>query len=80
MAMINRVAAFVFEAKYKILWGCLIVAWLWGVILNWFLQPGLHSISLRNFGLLLGAWALMRIRYRTPNNVLALAYAVAKRR
>jgi hypothetical protein len=80
MSLIRQLAAFVVEANYKIFWGCLIAAWLWGIILNQFLVSGSYSITLSNLGLLLGAWVLMRLSHRTQNNVLAAAYAVAKRR
>jgi hypothetical protein len=83
MSMIHQLAAFVVGAKYKFFWGYLIALWLWGTILNQFLALGFYHIALRDLGLALGALALMRLSHRTHNthnNVLAAAYAVAKRR
>lgn len=80
MSMLHQLAAFVVGAKYKSFWGYLIAAWLWGVILNLFLVPGFYGIALGNLGLALGILALARLRNQTQNNILAVAYAVAKRR
>jgi hypothetical protein len=76
--MIHQLAAFVVEAKYKIFWGCLIVAWLWGVILNLFLVPGFYGITLGNLGLALGALLLTRFSNQTQTRGLTTAYAVAR--
>ncbi|HYO13375.1 MAG TPA: hypothetical protein VE685_09305 [Thermoanaerobaculia bacterium] len=41
--------------------GYLVMAWLWGIILNLLLIPGYFDIALRDFGLSLGALALARL-------------------
>jgi hypothetical protein len=41
--------------------GYLVMAWLWGIILNLLLIPGYYDIALRDFGLSLGALALARL-------------------
>ena len=41
--------------------GYLVMAWLWGIILNLLLIPGFFDIALRDFGLSLGALALARL-------------------
>jgi hypothetical protein len=38
-----------------------IVAWLWGIIVNLLLIPGYYDIALRDFGLSLAALALARL-------------------
>jgi len=38
--------------------GFLVMAWLWGIIINLLLIPGYYDIALRDFGLSLGALAL----------------------
>lgn len=85
MSMSHQLAAFVVGAKYKSFWAYLMAAWLWGVVLNLFLVPGLYGIALGNLGLALGILALARLshqtqNHQTQNNVLAAAYAVARKR
>ncbi len=41
--------------------GYLVMAWLWGIIINLLLIPGYYDIALRDFGLSLGALALARL-------------------
>src|SRR6185295_3013745 len=41
--------------------GYLVMAWLWGIIVNLLLIPGYYDIALRDFGLSLGALALARL-------------------
>ena len=41
--------------------GYLVMAWLWGIIINLLLIPGYFDIALRDFGLSLGAMALARL-------------------
>jgi hypothetical protein len=41
--------------------GYLVMAWLWGIIVNLLLVPGYYDIALRDFGLSLGALALGRL-------------------
>jgi hypothetical protein len=41
--------------------GYLVMAWLWGIIVNLLLIPGYFDIALRDFGLSLGALALARL-------------------
>lgn len=41
--------------------GYLVMAWLWGIILNLLLIPGYYDIALRDFGLSLGALSLARL-------------------
>ena len=41
--------------------GYLVMAWLWGIILNLLLIPGYFDVALRDFGLSLGALALARL-------------------
>jgi hypothetical protein len=41
--------------------GYLVMAWLWGIIINLLLIPGYFDIALRDFGLSLGALALARL-------------------
>jgi hypothetical protein len=38
-----------------------VVAWLWGIIINLLLIPGYYDVALRDFGLSLGALALARL-------------------
>src|SRR5262249_39003561 len=38
-----------------------VMAWLWGIILDLLLVPGYYDIALRDFGLSLGALALARL-------------------
>ncbi|OLB09371.1 MAG: hypothetical protein AUG14_08530 [Candidatus Rokubacteria bacterium 13_1_20CM_2_68_19] len=44
--------------------GYLVMAWLWGIIVNLLLIPGYYDIALRDFGLSLGALALARLATR----------------
>jgi hypothetical protein len=39
----------------------IVMAWLWGIIINLLLVPGYYDIALRDFGLSLGAIALARL-------------------
>src|SRR6185436_4525917 len=41
--------------------GYLVMAWLWGIIVNLLLIPGYYDIALRDFGLSLGALSLARL-------------------
>lgn len=41
--------------------GWVIAAWMWGIILNLFIDRGFYDIALRDFGLSLGAIALARM-------------------
>lgn len=41
--------------------GYVVMAWLWGIILDLLLVPGYYDIALRDFGLSLGALALARL-------------------
>jgi hypothetical protein len=41
--------------------GYLVMAWLWGIIINLLLIPGYFDVALRDFGLSLGAMALARL-------------------
>ncbi|MEO6779762.1 MAG: hypothetical protein ABI196_02400 [Bradyrhizobium sp.] len=47
-----------FKPKYG---GYLVMAWLWGIIINLSLIPGYFYIAFRDFGLSLGALALARL-------------------
>ena len=38
-----------------------VMAWLWGIIVNLLLIPGYYDVALRDFGLSLGALALARL-------------------
>ena len=41
--------------------GYVVMAWLWGIILDLLLVPGYYDVALRDFGLSLGALALARL-------------------
>lgn len=41
--------------------GYVVAAWLWGIVLNLLLVPGYYDVALRDFGLSLGALALARL-------------------
>ena len=41
--------------------GYVVMAWLWGIIINLLLIPGYYDVALRDFGLSLGALALARL-------------------
>lgn len=43
------------------IFGYVVAAWLWGIILNLLLVPGFFDVALRDFGLSLGALALARL-------------------
>lgn len=43
--------------------GYLVMAWLWGVVINLLLIPGYYDIALRDFGLSLGALSLARLSW-----------------
>ena len=47
-----------FKPKYG---GYLLMAWLWGIIINLLLIPNFFDIAFRDFGLSLGAFALARL-------------------
>jgi hypothetical protein len=47
-----------FKPKYG---GYLVMAWLWGIIINLLLIPNYFDIAFRDFGLSLGALALARL-------------------
>jgi hypothetical protein len=43
--------------------GYLVMAWLWGIVINLLLIPGYYDIALRDFGLSLGALSLARLSW-----------------
>jgi len=43
--------------------GYLVMAWLWGVVINLLLIPGYYDVALRDFGLSLGALSLARLSW-----------------
>ena len=47
---------------------CVIVLWLWGIIVNLLLIPGFYDIAMRDFGLSLGALALVRLSWEFGRN------------
>ena len=47
---------------------CVIVLWLWGIIVNLLLIPGFYDIAMRDFGLSLGALALARLSWEFGQN------------
>lgn len=47
---------------------CVIVLWLWGIIVNLLLIPGFYDIAMRDFGLSLGALALARLSWEFGRN------------
>lgn len=57
VGVIEIVAALLVAAKPR-LGGYVVMAWLWGIIVNLLLIPGYFDIALRDFGLSLGALAL----------------------
>ena len=60
VGVIEIVAAVLVAVKPK--YGAYVVmAWLWGIIINLLLVPGYYDIALRDFGLSLGALALGRL-------------------
>ena len=42
----------------------IVVAWLWGIIINLLLVPGYYDVALRDLGLSFGALALARLAER----------------
>ena len=52
--------------------GYLVMAWLWGIIINLLLIPGYYDIALRDFGLLLGALTLGRLAMKYDSTPLRL--------
>ena len=61
--------------------GYLVMAWLWGIIVNLLLIPGFYDIALRDFGLSLGALSMARLwwpRYHdfalTPGETVAAGH------
>ena len=61
VGVIEIVAGLVVALRPRI-GGYLVAAWLLGIIVNLLLIPGYYDIALRDFGLLLGALALARLR------------------
>jgi hypothetical protein len=43
--------------------GWVVMAWLWGIIINLLTLGGYYDVALRDFGLSLGAFALARLAY-----------------
>jgi hypothetical protein len=60
VGVIELVAALLVAVKPRF-GGYVVMAWLWGIILNLLLIPGYFDIALRDFGLSLGALALARL-------------------
>ena len=62
VGVIEIVAAVLVAVKPK--YGAYVVmAWLWGIIVNLLLIPGYYDVALRDFGLSLGALALGRLAH-----------------
>ena len=53
-----EIAAGILVAVRPRIGGFVVMAWLWGIIINLLLIPGYYDIALRDFGLSLGALAL----------------------
>ena len=60
VGVIEMVAGLLVAARPR-LGGYVVMAWLWGIIVNLLLIPGYFDIALRDFGLSLGALALGRL-------------------
>jgi hypothetical protein len=56
-----EVAAGLLVAFWPRVGGYVVMAWLWGIIVNLLMIPGYFDIALRDFGLSLGALALARL-------------------
>jgi hypothetical protein len=56
-----EIAAGVLVAVLSRIGGCLVAAWLAGIIVDLLLIGGFYDIALRDFGLLVGALALARL-------------------
>lgn len=56
-----EVAAGIGVALRPRIFGYVVAAWLWGIIINLLLIPGYFDVALRDFGLSLGALALARL-------------------
>ena len=63
VGVIEIVAGLIVAFKPKF-GGYLVMAWLWGIIVNLLLIPGYYDVALRDFGLSLGALALARLATR----------------
>jgi uncharacterized membrane protein YphA (DoxX/SURF4 family) len=63
VGVIEIIAGIVVAVKPKFgAW--VVVAWLWGIILNLLLVPGYYDVALRDLGLSFGALALARLAER----------------
>ncbi|MFL5342500.1 MAG: hypothetical protein ACJ8F7_20330 [Gemmataceae bacterium] len=60
VGVIEIVAGLLVAARPRI-GAYVVMAWLWGIIINLLLVPGFYDIALRDFGLSLGALALARL-------------------
>jgi hypothetical protein len=56
-----EIAAGILVALWPHLFAYVVVAWLWGIILNLLTIPGYFDIALRDFGLSVGAFSLARL-------------------
>jgi hypothetical protein len=63
-----EIAAGVLVALQPRIGGLVVACWLWGIIINLLLVPGFYDVALRDFGLSLGALALVRVSrgFRSP--------------
>jgi len=68
---IVEVAAGLLVAFRPDLGGYLVMAWLWGIVINLLLIPGYYDIALRDFGLSLGALSLARLSWPSYHRQLA---------
>ena len=63
VGVIEIIAGIVVAVKPKFgAW--VVVAWLWGIIINLLLVPGYYDVALRDLGLSFGALALARLAER----------------
>jgi hypothetical protein len=60
VGVIEIVAAFLVWLRPRI-GAYIVMAWLWGIIINLLMIPGYYDVALRDFGLSLGALALARL-------------------
>ena len=60
VGVIEIVAAFLVWLRPRI-GAYVVMAWLWGIIINLLMIPGYYDVALRDFGLSLGALALARL-------------------
>ena len=69
-----EIAAGLLVAVSPRLGGLVVMAWLWGIIVNLVTFPGFYDIALRDFGLSLGAFALSRLalEYGHPPSPITL--------